>query len=157
MSKPGIMTTVKSYIVDKKWMDFQREAVKFRNAFTKVGLFSGPHSSGEDVVTIAVVHEFGSPKNNIPERSFIRAWTDQNRRKIWNKIEELYDKVLEGKYTARKAIKKLGEWGAGEIKDFMTDLRTPSNAPSTIARKGSSNPLIDSGEMRRAVDHKDYV
>ena len=33
-------------------------------------------------------------------------------------------------------------------------MKTPENAPSTIAKKGSSNPLIDTGEMRSKVSHE---
>jgi len=35
----------------------------------------------------------------------------------------------------------------------MTALDQPPNAPSTVARKrGSTNPLIDTGQLRRSID-----
>ena len=38
------------------------------------------------------------------------------------------------------------------IQENIVDLRTPANAESTIKKKGSSNPLIDTGAMRQAVN-----
>jgi hypothetical protein len=51
-------------------------------------------------------------------------------------------------------LSKLGIMAQGDIQGEITSLSTPPNAPSTIRRKGSSNPLIDSGEMRGAVTYK---
>ena len=35
--------------------------------------------------------------------------------------------------------------------DYLTDLKTPPLAESTIRRKGSSNPLIDTGQLRSSI------
>ena len=40
----------------------------------------------------------------------------------------------------------------GMIQDNIRELRRPANADSTIKKKGSSNPLIDTGAMRQAVN-----
>lgn len=51
-------------------------------------------------------------------------------------------------------LEAVGAVAAGKVKVYMTDLKTPPNAASTIRKKGSSNPLIDSGAMRQSVTHK---
>jgi len=50
-------------------------------------------------------------------------------------------------------LETIGIIAQGKVQQYMTDLQTPPNAPSTIAKKGSSNPLIDSGAMRQSVTY----
>ena len=40
----------------------------------------------------------------------------------------------------------------GMVQDNIRELKRPANAESTIKKKGSSNPLIDTGRMRQAVN-----
>lgn len=54
----------------------------------------------------------------------------------------------------RQSLDRLGLMAAGDIQRRIADLRDPPNAASTVDRKGSSNPLIDTGEMRQKVSHK---
>jgi hypothetical protein len=53
--------------------------------------------------------------------------------------------------TLDQTLNKLGILAQGDIQQEITDLRDPPNAPATIKAKGSSNPLIDTGEMRSKV------
>ena len=52
------------------------------------------------------------------------------------------------------ALNKIGVVAVGLVQKYMTELRTPPNAASTIKKKGSSNPLIDSGALRQSVTYK---
>ena len=58
-----------------------------------------------------------------------------------------------GRTTSKQVLTELGIIIQGDIKKTITELKTPENAESTKAAKKSSNPLIDSGTMRRAI-HK---
>lgn len=51
-------------------------------------------------------------------------------------------------------LEAVGVVAAGAVKVYMTELKTPPNAASTIRKKGSSNPLIDTGAMRQSVTHQ---
>lgn len=51
-------------------------------------------------------------------------------------------------------LEAVGAVAVGAVKQYMTDLKTPPNAKSTIAKKGSNNPLIDKGHLRSSVTHK---
>ena len=53
----------------------------------------------------------------------------------------------------RWALRKLGIKAQGDIRAEITFLQSPPNS-ITVELKGSSNPLIDSGEMRAAVTFK---
>jgi hypothetical protein len=56
--------------------------------------------------------------------------------------------------TLEEALNKVGVVAVAKVQQYMRDLKSPANAPSTIAKKGSSNPLIDSGALRQSVDYK---
>lgn len=51
-------------------------------------------------------------------------------------------------------LEAVGVVAVGAVKVYMTELKTPPNAASTIRKKGSSNPLIDTGAMRQSVTHQ---
>lgn len=117
----------------------------------KVGIFS---SAGEDILIRANVHEFGSAAKNIPERSFLRAGLNKHTKDIESEATKLIDYVMEGKLRARQALELLGQKVVDWIKQYLTDLKSPPLKPATIKAKGSSNPLIDSGQLRSAIDFK---
>lgn len=51
-----------------------------------------------------------------------------------------------------QALEIVGLEASDATKQYMRELHTPPNAKSTIAKKGSSNPLIDTGEMLNSVN-----
>lgn len=51
-------------------------------------------------------------------------------------------------------MEQVGAFAAGATQQYITDLRDPPNAPYTIEKKGSDNPLIDTGSMRSSVTYK---
>jgi hypothetical protein len=48
-------------------------------------------------------------------------------------------------------MKLIGMRVVGDIQDRISDGIPPPNSPITIARKGSSKPLIDSGQLRQSI------
>ena len=66
----------------------------------------------------------------------------------------IIEKTLAKDGTMEQALNKVGVVAVGKVQKYMTDLRTPPNAASTIKKKGSSNPLIDSGALRQSVTYK---
>lgn len=114
-----------------------------------------PHPKGEGgatVVDIGTFNEFGT--KHIPERSFIRTTMDENEKELRAITKKLFFKMASGKMTTEKALTILGLKIQALIKKKITDLDTPLNDPVTIARKGSSNPLIDTGLMRNSITFK---
>ena len=61
---------------------------------------------------------------------------------------------MEAGQSMDQILEAVGVVAAGKVKVYMTELKTPPNAASTIRKKGSSNPLIDSGAMRQSVTHQ---
>lgn len=121
----------------------------------KVGFPAG--STDSDNINKAVWNEFGTSRG-IPERPFMRNAMRNNKAAYKAAMKAAAATIIKqaalGRSAAdekRKALKKLGVLAQGDIQAEITSLRTPPNAASTIRQKGSSNPLINSGEMRAAV------
>ncbi len=91
---------------------------------------------------------------NIPERSFIRSTFDEKNDYWMDFLERQIERVCELEISAREVFERLGAIIVGDIQKKMNDLRSPKNASLTIANKGSSNPLIDTGELKRRVTWK---
>lgn len=118
-------------------------------ATLNVGFFeSSRYTEGTYVAQVARIQEYGSIK--IPPRPFFRNAIDNNMQK-WL---DFLGRDLVNTNNAETSYNRLGEVVRGDIVESITQLDTPPNAPKTIARKGSSNPLIDTGFLRANVTFK---
>lgn len=121
-----------------------------RGAQVKVG-FPASKTDG-DVIDRAIFNHFGTSRG-IPARPFLLNAMRSNKAKYSRLLKHEAKDILLGKMALFGAISRLGIIAQGDIQSEITTLRSPPNAPSTIASKGSSNPLIDTGEMRQAVTY----
>lgn len=131
----------------------------------KVGF---PAGTGSDLVMRAVWNEFGTkgsgkgfstPRGGgfggpIPERPFMRNAMRENRAGLQSVMGKGAHQVLRGEVSLNAMLARLGIYLQGKIQGEITSLASPPNSPTTIRLKGSSNPLIDSGEMRQRVTWK---
>ena len=115
----------------------------------KVGFPKGTEST---ILDRAVYNEFGTA--TIPERPFMRDGLRDGIPELKQVNKGLVKRIIDGRLTKQQALNQLGMKGVQLIQNSITGLKDPANAPSTIERKGSSNPLIDTGEMRQSVTHK---
>lgn len=121
-----------------------------RQAYVKVGVIGqASHGDGLTIVDIATFHEFGT--EHVPPRSFVRATVDGNIQKIQDRQEEIMDKILFEGADAQVEMGRLGLEVQGMMQKRIKDRISPPNKPSTIARKGSDVPLIDTGQLWRAI------
>ena len=112
----------------------------------KVGF---PKGTDGGTLDKAVYNEFGT--RNIPERPFMRNGLRDGVPELRRLARVVAGKVYAGTLTPRQGLGQMGEKGKQLIQDSITDMRDPPNAAVTIERKGSSNPLIDSNDMRGKV------
>lgn len=146
MSKSRIVTKD----IDRGWNRIKREIAKMDGAYVKTGIQQGePGHDGVPMVTIAAANEFGT--DSIPERSFVRSSFDENQRPYHQMMSGLASDIYRGTTTVKLALSVAGERIQADIQKKITDIRTPPNAPSTIAQKGTDNPLIDDGDLRRSI------
>lgn len=100
------------------------------------------------VLDIGTWAEFGIGQ---PERSWLRAWYDAANEKSKQDIRTMLKAVVAGKLDAASALNKLGARFAGQIQQRIADGIQPDNAESTILKKGSSTPLINTGQFRSSI------
>jgi len=51
------------------------------------------------------------------------------------------------------ALNLIGLTAVGKVQQYMTELKSPPNAKSTIRKKKSANPLINNGALRQSVTY----
>lgn len=110
-----------------------------------------PHaeSEGETIPEIAFKHEFG--EGRVPERSFMRTTLFENKAEITKMLSIEGKAVVNGQANIQTALGKVGLKTADLMKVTLIKLKDPPNSPYTIAKKGSSNPLIDTGQMVNSI------
>lgn len=107
--------------------------------------------AGISIAEYAAQNEFGTDK--IPERSFMRSTFDERFSDIQTLVFTQFGLVIDQKITLDVAFNRIGLGITGMIQQKIRQIRTPPNSPVTIARKGSSKPLIDFGQMIASVRH----
>lgn len=106
------------------------------------------------LIEVAAYNEFGGPGNNPPRRSFIADWADENADQHRVMINRSARAVVAGKLPdMRTALDRLGLRFVGEVQQRIRSGIGPPNAPSTVKAKGSSTPLIDSGQLWSSITH----
>lgn len=107
------------------------------------------------IVQIAATHEFGDRKRGIPMRSFLRAGIRSKQGELKNFILRLARNIAIGKIDIKQAHELLGIWGATTVKNYVKlgAYLKPALKPATIARKKSSRPLVDTGQLINAVSY----
>lgn len=145
--------------ISLKTVDFQRavdtlktELKKFRGGkyalvgiHEDAGLVEGEQMTEAELGALQHFGTDGPPK--IPARPWLDTGVASGRQDY---IAYIADQVSSGA-TMDQVVEGVGILAAGATQQFITDLKTPPNAPYTIAKKGSDNPLIDTGRMRASV------
>lgn len=103
---------------------------------------------------LGAIHEFGSDAEPgepgyVPERSYLRSTLANRRADIARLTAEQMRAVLAGKRTAEQALEAIGMQIVAWIKLAVMsgDGIPPPLSPETVARKGSSRPLVDHGQL----------
>ena len=131
-------------------LDAVLQKLKLQFGTVDVGFFVGSakYKGGKDVTTVARDNDQGTKK--IPERPFmIPAGI-----KAANKTINITVSSIAAGIDEKQALSRAGVMFKNAIQKEITELKEPPNAESTILKKGSSNPLIDTGLMRSKVDWK---
>jgi hypothetical protein len=109
------------------------------------------------VLEVAIWNEFGT--EHIPARSFIRETLDIHADAILTLARRLAKAVELGRMDEKQAMGLLGEHVVGLMKERIANHGAPAafapNAPRTIAKKGSSTPLIaHTGQLRNSITYR---
>lgn len=150
------MARINVRITDTNNISHLKDVLKeLKNYSVEVGIFGS-----DEYVMVASVHEFGATIQrgkgsiSIPERSFLRTAFDEKNEQWASFFKSQLKHVLALQMDVQTLFNRLGARMVGDIQEKITDLDAPPNAPSTIAKKGSSNPLIDTGGLRMRITYR---
>lgn len=107
--------------------------------------------SGLSVVDVVTFHEFGL---GVPRRSIVADWVDEMRSEIDKRVRAYARLIVQQRIKPETALEQLGLWAQGSMRERMSKGIPPPLAQSTIDRKGSSTPLILTGQTRAAITYK---
>ena len=147
------------------------EVMKLRvKELEKLNLFVGwlesaKYDGGTPVAGVAAVHEYGSPKMNIPPRPFMRPAIADNKSEWLKIIEQGARAIINGKSTANQVLELLGLKASGDVKVAIKNVTEPSLQAETVASKarkkadgktiGSLNkPLVEEAIMINSVTYE---
>ena len=98
---------------------------------------------------VAASHEFGT--SDIPRRPFLAPALDEGAKKLGDLQAAVVGKVLDDVMEVEQAAGLVGELAVALVKAKITSNVPPPLAEGTAQAKGSSNSLINTGQMRAAV------
>jgi hypothetical protein len=101
------------------------------------------------IAQAAFWNEYGTTR--APSRPFFRT-TIAQKSKDWGAKLALALKATN--YDGQKALALLGQDMRDDVENSIAQWSDPANAPLTIKIKGFDKPLVDSGDMQRAVDYE---
>ena len=143
-----------------------REALKrLKGSYTKVGVQQGSRHDDahgvSDLVTIAAANEYGVRKADgtwrIPPRSFIASTFEVHKEGLFKQLAHEKDEILAGRKTEVQVLDEIGLLHTAQIVATIDSHPAPENAPSTIARKGSSGTLVNSGQLKQSIRHVNHL
>lgn len=118
--------------------------------FITVGVHESDNARGGDSMTnarLGAIQHYGN--DHIPARP----WLDTGVASGTPNIVDTISDGLEDGLEMDQILNRVGVVAVAAVQDYMTEIDTPPNAPSTIAKKGSANPLIDTGELKQSVTY----
>ena len=104
---------------------------------------------------LGMIHHFGAISGHFPARPWLDVPWKTGKRKIladalrgWR--TEVKEKIIRSDF-GRWFLRGVGFAYEEKLKSLFTANNWAPNAPATIRKKGSSSPLIDTGQLRRSI------
>jgi len=143
-------------VIDKD-MGFKRIDVEVKSLHgreVKIGIMGNESVDGVSVIDYAMYNEFGT--NRIPARPFMSKTAEVYGPKMIKFVEFLAGRMIDGKVGPTYVLQNIGEKYQSYIQKTIRDAKNWAvpNAASTVAMKGSSSPLIDTGRMVQSVRYE---
>lgn len=118
----------------------------------RVGFLEGatyPTKAATPVAAVAAYQNFGTRR--IPPRPFFSNMVAEESPGWPGAVAT---NLRSTGYDVDRTLNLVGEGIAGQLRQSIVDTNSPPLAQSTIDRKGSSKPLVDTGHMLNTVDYE---
>jgi len=139
-----------------KWLEklklrYEQEPLEAAVGFPrgKGGVASAHYDTGASILEVAIWNNFGMA--TMPRRAFMELAGKEMQAKFRKMIHDAVKRINSGEITLKTVLKAAAQMGEAEIRKAITDGSWTPNAPATIRRKKSAQPLIDTGAMRKYV------
>jgi hypothetical protein len=102
------------------------------------------------------IQSHGSPLWHIPPRPVLEPSIEASKGPIAKQLQGAAVAAIDGnQQEVDNALHRAGMVAENAAKAWFENPQNgwPPNSPKTIAKKGSDSPLIDTGEMRKAITH----
>lgn len=104
--------------------------------------------------TIAAVHELGAPSKNIPARPFLVPVVQGDSQKYVELMAQGFRNALQDQEKIKQVYEKIGLVISNDVKAYIVSGNFVPLKQSTIDAKGSSKPLISTGELRNSISYE---
>ena len=98
------------------------------------------------------IHEHGSFAYQVPPRPVIEPAIENSKEPIGKLLGNAAKQAADGN-DPQKALMDVGQYAEAKVQNWFVDPKNgwAPNAESTVKKKKSDKPLIDSGELRKAI------
>lgn len=113
-------------------------------------------SNGESIsmALLAHIQNSGSVSRGIPARPFLIPALQHNQDKYIKYLKSQTVSLILGKVALSRVLNMLGQMAEADVKKYFTGGHFAPLSASTIKAKGSSRPLIDTGQLRQSITYK---
>lgn len=108
------------------------------------------YEDGTSLAEIAAYNELGT--SDTPARPFMRQSFEKHESELQAACDRVNATLSKGG-TAEQALDQLGVFCKGLVQEEIVEGGFAPNTESTIKKKGSEQPLIDTGYMRQSVNY----
>jgi len=141
-------------VIDKGYARIQTNMRRMEKGMTvAIGLMpqNEDRRSGRKTNTaIGYYHEFGT--SHVPKRSFLRDPLEDNLEEYTGYIKSKSFNMLWGSTKRSDVLMKVAEKYYNDVIDYIDSNISPSLDSSTVDKKGHDLALVDTDQMRDAID-----
>ena len=107
-----------------------------------------------NMATLLALHVYGAPSRGIPQRDPLRPPLIANAQRYSDLLALGLKNALSDGTDPKLVYEKIGIVATNDVKDYFITGNFKALSEKTIKAKGSSKPLIDTGELRNSISYE---
>lgn len=116
---------------------------------------NGIHKDSKiNMATLLAIHVLGAPSRGIPQRDPLRPPLIANAQRYTDLMAQGIKNALANGTDPNVVYEKIGIVASNDVKDYFVSGSFKPLDQKTIDRKGSSKPLLDTGELRSSISYE---
>lgn len=107
-----------------------------------------------NMATLLALHVLGAPSRGIPQRDPLRPPLVANAQRYTDLLALGLKNALANGTDPKLVYEKIGIVATNDVKDYFITGNFKALSEKTIKAKGSSKPLLDTGELRNSISYE---